>query len=72
MGHIHLKSGTARREAAIVTSSAGTTRDVLEVLVDLNGFPVIVNDTAGIRDTEEEAERIGVARALDAYGTLFI
>jgi len=53
----------ARREAAIVSPFPGTTRDVLEVHLDLGGFPVNVLDTAGIRETDDPVEREGVRRA---------
>jgi tRNA modification GTPase len=55
----------ARREAAIVSPFPGTTRDVLELHLDLGGFPVIVLDTAGIRETDDPIEREGVRRARD-------
>ncbi len=54
----------ARREVAIVTPFAGTTRDVLEVALDLDGWPLTVLDTAGLRESEDPIEREGVARAL--------
>ena len=53
----------ARREAAIVSPFAGTTRDVIEVHLDLDGYPVTVVDTAGIREAAEPVEQEGVRRA---------
>ncbi len=53
----------ARREAAIVSPFAGTTRDVIEVHLELDGYPVTVLDTAGIRDSVEPVEQEGVRRA---------
>lgn len=57
---------TAQREAAIVTPVPGTTRDVLEVSVDLGGVPVLVSDTAGLRESTDTVESIGIARARSA------
>jgi tRNA modification GTPase len=53
----------ARREAAIVSPYAGTTRDVIEVHLDLDGYPVTLLDTAGIRESKEPVEQEGIRRA---------
>jgi tRNA modification GTPase len=53
-----------RREAAIVSETAGTTRDIIEVRLDLDGYPVVIADTAGIRESEDAIEQEGVRRAL--------
>jgi tRNA modification GTPase len=53
-----------RREAAIVSAVAGTTRDVIEAHLDLGGYPVVLADTAGLRLSQDEIEAEGVARAL--------
>src|SRR6202163_3115162 len=53
----------ARREVAIVSPYAGTTRDVIEVHLDLDGYPVTVIDTAGVRETDDPVEQEGVRRA---------
>jgi tRNA modification GTPase len=54
----------AQRDAAIVSEIAGTTRDIISVKVDLKGFPVILYDTAGIRESTDVIEQEGVKRAL--------
>ena len=55
----------ARREAAIVSSTAGTTRDIIEVHLNLGGWPVTLADTAGIREAGDSIEREGIRRALN-------
>jgi tRNA modification GTPase len=57
----------ARREAAIVTHVPGTTRDILEISLDIGGLPVVVADTAGLRETADEVEQIGIERARKAW-----
>ena len=54
----------ARRDAAITSPVAGTTRDVIEVAIDLAGYPVILADTAGLRDSDDLVEQEGLRRAL--------
>ncbi|MFZ0607838.1 MAG: tRNA uridine-5-carboxymethylaminomethyl(34) synthesis GTPase MnmE [Xanthobacteraceae bacterium] len=64
-GKSTLLNRLARREAAIVSPYAGTTRDVIEVHLNLGGYPVTLLDTAGIRDSVEPIEQEGVRRARD-------
>jgi tRNA modification GTPase len=68
VGKSTLLNRLARRDAAIVSPHAGTTRDVIEVHLDLAGFPVILRDTAGLRDAADPVEQEGVRRAWDAVG----
>jgi tRNA modification GTPase len=63
VGKSTLMNQLARREVAIVSPYAGTTRDIIEVQLDLDGYPVTVIDTAGIRETDDPVEQEGVRRA---------
>jgi tRNA modification GTPase len=63
-GKSSLLNALARRDAAIVSEEAGTTRDVIEVRLDLEGLPVIVTDTAGIREAQGAVEQEGIRRTL--------
>ncbi|KAJ7122831.1 tRNA modification GTPase TrmE [Mycena epipterygia] len=65
-GKSSLLNFLAQREAAIVTPVPGTTRDILELSLDIGGIPVIVSDTAGLRKTDDPVEHIGVERARNA------
>jgi len=62
-GKSSLLNVLAQRDAAIVSERAGTTRDVIEVQADLDGFPVVLVDTAGLREAGDEIEAEGVRRA---------
>lgn len=62
-GKSSLLNALARREAAIVSDRPGTTRDVVEIALDLRGFPVVLADTAGLRDTADEIEAEGIRRS---------
>lgn len=76
VGKSSFLNAMVQREAAIVSEEAGTTRDVIEVRVDLGGLPVVLSDTAGIRETEGKIEREGIrrtiARARDADLVLWL
>jgi tRNA modification GTPase len=63
-GKSSLLNALARRDVAIVSEVAGTTRDVLEVRLNLQGYPVVLADTAGLRETQEVVEVEGIRRAL--------
>lgn len=62
-GKSSLLNALARRDVAIVSEVPGTTRDVIEVKLDIGGYPVIVSDTAGLRETSDAVESEGVRRA---------
>ena len=68
VGKSSLLNLLAQRDAAIVSETAGTTRDVIEVHMDLGGYPVMVADTAGLGDNGGEVEREGVRRARQRAG----
>jgi tRNA modification GTPase len=63
VGKSSLINALARRDAAIVTPVAGTTRDVIEVRLDLAGWPLLLADTAGLHTTEDVVELEGIRRA---------
>ena len=62
-GKSTLLNALAQRDVAIVSPFAGTTRDLIEVHCEIRGLPVIVIDTAGLRDSDDPVERLGVERA---------
>ena len=63
-GKSSLLNYLSRREVAIVSEIAGTTRDVIETHLNIDGLPVVVSDTAGIRDSKDEIEKKGIRLAL--------
>jgi tRNA modification GTPase len=75
-GKSSLLNRIARREAAITSPYPGTTRDIVEVAIDLAGYPVVLADTAGLREADDPVEREGLrrarARAADAEIRLFV
>lgn len=68
VGKSSILNRLSKREAAIVAARAGTTRDVIEVHLDLAGYPVLLADTAGLRESSDEIEREGVRRARQRAG----
>src|SRR3546814_9680032 len=64
VGKSSLLNALARREAAIVSEIPGTTRDVIEVHLDLGGYPVILADTPGLRESADKIESEGMRRSL--------
>jgi tRNA modification GTPase len=63
VGKSSLLNALSRREAAIVAATAGTTRDVIEVHMDLGGYPAVLADTAGLRESADAVEDEGIRRA---------
>jgi tRNA modification GTPase len=76
VGKSSLFNTILKEDKAIVTEIPGTTRDILEGTADIEGYPVVLHDMAGIRDTDSKVEKIGVDRALkmvrSADGVLFV
>jgi len=64
-GKSSLLNHLSKRDVAIVSEIAGTTRDVIETHLNIDGYPVVVSDTAGIRDSKNEIEKKGIKLALD-------
>jgi tRNA modification GTPase len=64
-GKSTLLNALAKREVAIVSTHPGTTRDALEVHLDLAGYPVSITDTAGLRESNDPVERMGIERAVE-------
>ena len=64
-GKSSLLNNLSNREVAIVSEIAGTTRDVVETHLNIDGYPVIISDTAGIRESKDEIERKGIKLSLD-------
>ena len=65
VGKSSLMNYISRRDVAIVSEIAGTTRDVIETHLNLDGYPVIISDTAGIRESKDEIEKKGIKLALE-------
>jgi tRNA modification GTPase len=69
VGKSSLMNALAGEEVAIVTAIAGTTRDAIKSAIQINGVPLHVVDTAGLRETDDEVEKIGIARTYRATET---
>ena len=67
VGKSSLLNLLSKREAAIVSDEAGTTRDVIETYLNLDGYPVILSDTAGIREAKNEVEKKGISMAMSKF-----
>ena len=65
VGKSTLLNCISKRDAAITSEYAGTTRDVIEVRMDLKGLPIAILDTAGLRESEDPVESIGIAKAIE-------
>jgi len=63
VGKSTLLNHLVNREAAIVSPYPGTTRDIIQVSIDFHGFPILLSDTAGLRNSADPVEEIGIARA---------
>lgn len=72
VGKSSLMNALSGEEVAIVTSIAGTTRDAIKSEIQINGVPLHIIDTAGLRETEDEVEKIGIARTYQATETAHI
>ena len=67
VGKSSLLNLLSKKDAAIVSDEAGTTRDIIETYLNLDGFPVILADTAGIREAKNDVEKMGISLALKKY-----
>ena len=65
VGKSSLINCLSNKKIAIVTNEPGTTRDVLEVMLDFAGYPVFLNDTAGIRESKSKIEKLGIKKAIN-------
>jgi len=67
-GKSSLMNHLSKRDVAIVSEIAGTTRDVIETHLNIDGYPVVISDTAGIRDSKDEIEKKGIKLSLNRAG----